>query len=95
MILDPVLDLFRGKAVTIPPLDGAFRPNARLDDAPAVAELTEPDNLLISSDRLLASSMAYLATFERFPAIARSGFSVSPKRPCEIRPLFPAILIGI
>ncbi|WP_457152276.1 hypothetical protein [Mesorhizobium sp. P5_C1] len=56
MILDPVLDLFRGKAVTIPPLDGAFRPNTRLDDAPAVAELTEPDNLLISSDRLLASS---------------------------------------
>ncbi|RUW63149.1 hypothetical protein [Mesorhizobium sp. M7A.F.Ca.US.008.03.1.1] len=56
MILDPVLDLFRGKAVTIPPLDGAFRPNTRLDDAPAFAELTEPDNLLVSGDRLLASS---------------------------------------
>ena len=27
MILDPVLDLFRGRAVTIPPMDGAFRPN--------------------------------------------------------------------
>lgn len=56
MILDPVLDLFRGKAVTIPPLDGAFRPNTRLDDAPAFAELSEPDNLLVSGDRLLASS---------------------------------------
>ncbi|MER8372064.1 hypothetical protein [Mesorhizobium sp. M1406] len=56
MILDPVLDLFRGKAVTIPPLDGAFRPNTRLDDAPAFAELTEPDNLLVSGERLLASS---------------------------------------
>ncbi|TIM94339.1 MAG: hypothetical protein E5Y34_31190, partial [Mesorhizobium sp.] len=56
MILDPVLDLFRGKAVTIPPLDGAFRPNTRLDDAPAFAELTEPDNLLVTGDRLLASS---------------------------------------
>ncbi|MFD1986457.1 hypothetical protein ACFSOZ_28880 [Mesorhizobium newzealandense] len=56
MILDPVLDLFRGKAVTIPPLDGTFRPNTRLDDAPAFTELTEPDNLLISSDRLLSSS---------------------------------------
>jgi len=56
MILDPVLDLFRGKAVTIPPLDGAFRPNTRLDDAPQFAELTEPDNLLVSGDRLLASS---------------------------------------
>ncbi|TJV01729.1 MAG: hypothetical protein E5Y12_20695 [Mesorhizobium sp.] len=56
MILDPILDMFRGKAVTIPPLDGAFRPNTRLDDAPAFAELTEPDNLLVSGDRLLVSS---------------------------------------
>ncbi|MBW8909836.1 MAG: hypothetical protein JF620_12600, partial [Mesorhizobium sp.] len=56
MILDPILDMFRGKAVTIPPLDGAFRPNTRLDDAPAFAALTEPDNLLIAGDRLLASS---------------------------------------
>ncbi|WP_095202042.1 hypothetical protein [Mesorhizobium carmichaelinearum] len=56
MILDPILDMFRGKAVTIPPLDGAFRPNTRLDDAPVFAELTEPDNLLTSGDRVLASS---------------------------------------
>ncbi|UCI28858.1 hypothetical protein [Mesorhizobium sp. B2-8-5] len=56
MILDPILDVFRGKAVTIPPLDGAFRPNTRLDDAPAFAELTEPDNLLVADERLLASS---------------------------------------
>jgi len=56
MILDPILDIFRGKAVTIPPLDGAFRPNTLLDDAPAFAELTEPDNLIVSGDRLLASS---------------------------------------
>ncbi|MFC3324192.1 hypothetical protein [Mesorhizobium cantuariense] len=56
MILDPVLDLFRGKAVTIPPLDGAFRPNTRLDDAPALTSLAEPDNLLVADGRLLASS---------------------------------------
>ncbi|GLQ78749.1 hypothetical protein GCM10007881_22650 [Mesorhizobium huakuii] len=56
MILDPILDMFRGKAVTIPPLDGAFRPNTRLDEAPAFAELSEPDNLLVSGGRLLASS---------------------------------------
>ncbi|MBN9217001.1 MAG: hypothetical protein J0I79_03515 [Mesorhizobium sp.] len=55
MILDPILDVFRGKAVTIPPLDGAFRPNTRLDDASAFAELTEPDNLLVADGRLLAS----------------------------------------
>ncbi len=34
VILDPILDLFRGEAVTIPPMDGAFRPNTRLDEAP-------------------------------------------------------------
>ena len=56
MILDPILDVFRGKAVTIPPLDGAFRPNTRLDDAPAFAELAEPDNLLTAEGRLLVSS---------------------------------------
>ncbi|TPL54544.1 hypothetical protein [Mesorhizobium sp. B2-4-6] len=56
MILDPILDVFRGKAVTIPPLDGAFRPNTRLDDAPAFAGLIEPDNLVIADERLLASS---------------------------------------
>jgi hypothetical protein len=56
VILDPILDIFRGKAVTIPPLDGAFRPNTRLDDAPAFAELVDPDNLLAADDRLLASS---------------------------------------
>ncbi|TGQ69828.1 hypothetical protein EN829_013360 [Mesorhizobium sp. M00.F.Ca.ET.186.01.1.1] len=56
MILDPILDVFRGKAVTIPPLDGAFRPNTRLDDAPAFAGLTEPDNLVADGNRLLASS---------------------------------------
>jgi hypothetical protein len=48
--------MFRGKAVTIPPLDGAFRPNTRLDDAPAFAGLTEPDNLVASGGGLLASS---------------------------------------
>ncbi|RWA87050.1 hypothetical protein [Mesorhizobium sp.] len=56
MILDRVLDVFRGKAVTIPPLDGAFRPNTKLDDEPVFATLSEPDNLLVDGERLLASS---------------------------------------
>lgn len=56
MILDPVLDLFRGKAITVPPLDGAFRPNGLLDEAPMLAELPEPDALASHGDRLLASS---------------------------------------
>lgn len=56
MILDPILDIFRGKAVTIPPLDGAFRPNTRLDDAPCFARLAEADNLVAHGGGVLASS---------------------------------------
>jgi hypothetical protein len=56
MILDPVLDLFRGKAITIPPLDGALRPNTALDDAPVVAALPAPDNLALLDGRPVCSS---------------------------------------
>lgn len=56
MILDPVLDLFRGKSVTIPPMDGAFRPNRMLDEAPVLAELSEPDAVVSTGKALLASS---------------------------------------
>ncbi|HCL3953208.1 TPA: hypothetical protein N2C02_003546 [Pseudomonas aeruginosa] len=56
MILDPILDLFRSKAVTIPPLDGAFRPNTALDDAPLLARLADADNLVVRGGELLASS---------------------------------------
>jgi hypothetical protein len=56
MILDPILDLLRGKAVTIPPLDGAFRPNTALDDAPVFARMPGPDNLVLWQGQVLASS---------------------------------------
>lgn len=56
MILDPILDIFRGKAVTIPPMDGAFRPNTVLDEAHVFTRLAGADNLLFMGDRLLASS---------------------------------------
>jgi len=56
MIFDPILDIFRGKAVTIPPLDGAFRPNTALDDAPVFARLPAPDNLVVWQGRVVASS---------------------------------------
>lgn len=56
MILDPILDIFRGKAVTIPPMDGAFRPNNRLDEAALLAALSAPDNLASDGGRLLATS---------------------------------------
>ncbi len=56
MILGPVLDLFRGKAVTIPPLDGALRPNTLLDQAELLREAEAPDNLVAASGKLLYSS---------------------------------------
>ena len=56
MILDPILYLFRSKAVTIPPMDGAFRPNTALDDADAVLEMEAPDNLAFDGTHLLFSS---------------------------------------
>lgn len=56
MILDPVLDLFRGKAVTIPPMDGALRPDAALDEAPVLAACRAPDNLCFDGARTLFSS---------------------------------------
>lgn len=46
-LLDPVLDLFRGKAVTIPPMDGALKPNTALDDGEVVTAALAPDNLAV------------------------------------------------
>jgi hypothetical protein len=56
VILDPILDIFRGQAITIPPLDGAFRADTSLDDAPVFAELPDADNLCRAGEQLLASS---------------------------------------
>ncbi|MDQ0322946.1 hypothetical protein QO002_005152 [Pararhizobium capsulatum DSM 1112] len=56
MIFDPILDIFRGKAVTIPPLDGAFRPNTRLDEAAVWTALSEIDNLAVRDGKVLATS---------------------------------------
>lgn len=60
MILDPILDLFRGHAITIPPPDGAFHPNTALDDAQIFSELPDADNLCRAGERVLASSGARL-----------------------------------
>jgi hypothetical protein len=56
MIFDPILDLFRGKAVTIPPMDGAFRPNTALDEAAVALAVEAPDNLASDGGELLFSS---------------------------------------
>lgn len=56
MILDPILDRFRGQAITIPPMDGAFRPDRRLDEAEVLASLPQPDVVASSYERLLVTS---------------------------------------
>jgi hypothetical protein len=61
-MLARLLDPFRGQAITTPPLDGALKPNNALDEAPVFAPLATPDNLVVSRDRLLASSGAQILT---------------------------------
>lgn len=55
-LLDTVLDLFRGRAVTIPPLDGALKPNTLLEDAEVIAAADAPDNLAIHEGRVVYTS---------------------------------------
>ena len=52
-------DQFRGSgdaAVTIPSMDGAFRPNVGLETATSILELSAPDNLTYDGRRVLLSS---------------------------------------
>ena len=56
MIFDPLLDLFRGKALTIPPMDGALQPNTALEEAEAVVRIAAPDNLCSDGSRVFFSS---------------------------------------
>jgi len=56
MIFDPILDIFRGKAVTIPPMDGALKPNNALDEADVLFEADAPDNLCGNGDYLFFST---------------------------------------
>ena len=51
-----LLDPFRGKAVTLPPMDGALRPNNRLDEAAAALVVDAPDNLVLANGRVLFST---------------------------------------
>jgi hypothetical protein len=52
-LLDPLLDLFRGRAVTIPPLDGPLKPNTQLEDAEVMVKAEAPDNLVAHKGRVI------------------------------------------
>lgn len=56
--IDRLLDPFRGKAITIPPYDGAYKPNTALDDAPVLLSHKAPDNLVLWSGTPVFSSGA-------------------------------------
>ncbi len=58
MRFEAVLDYLRGQAVTIPPMDGAFRPNTALDEAEVALEVQAPDNLIFDGRRVLFTSGA-------------------------------------
>ncbi len=52
-LLTRTLDRFIGRAasaVTVPPLDGAFRPNRALEEATVLADVAAPDNLAGNGD---------------------------------------------
>jgi hypothetical protein len=58
--------LGRGEAaVTVPPLDGAFRPNRRLDEATSRALLEGVDCLAVDGDTLMASAQDAVFTLGR------------------------------
>ena len=55
-IYDRLLDLFRPKAITIPPMDGHLLPNNLLEEAPVAVEVHQPDNAINCNGELLFSS---------------------------------------
>jgi hypothetical protein len=61
------VDVFLGRgeaAITVPPLDGALRPNHRLDDAPLRIACAQPDCLAVSEGRIVVSSGRHLQRIE-------------------------------
>jgi hypothetical protein len=71
--LSRAFDRFRGggeAAVTIPSMDGAFRPNERLEQAPTLLDIDSPDNLAANGSRILFSSDAKLLALQLGQAVA-------------------------
>lgn len=56
MIFDSLLDVFRGKAITIPPLDGPLKANTALEEAEVALTAAAPDNLCSYRGGLICST---------------------------------------
>lgn len=60
-------DRFRGAgeaAITLPPMDGAIRPNQALETASLVLDIEQPDNLVFDGARVLFSSGGRVFAFD-------------------------------
>jgi hypothetical protein len=74
--------LGRGEAsITMPPMDGAFRPNDLLDSAPPVVAMPEPDCLAVTSRGIVVSAGRSLFNVDRPDGTPVASFD------CEISAL--------
>lgn len=61
------IDAFRGRgafAATVPPMDGALRPNTRLEEAEVVHRVTAPDNLVLFKGQVLFTTGASIMVLD-------------------------------
>ena len=68
-------DAWRGAgpySVTVPPMDGALRPNQVIEESPVLLETAAPDNLVADGARLLFSSGATVRTLKIDGSSARA-----------------------
>jgi hypothetical protein len=66
-LLKNAVDAWRGSgsySVTVPPMDGALRPNQAIEEAPAILASDAPDNLASDGVRLLFSTEGSLCTLQ-------------------------------
>jgi hypothetical protein len=69
------IDVFLGRgeaAITVPPLDGALRPNRRLDDVGVRIACKRPDCLAVSNGRILVSSGSRLQRIDSDQLVAEA-----------------------
>ncbi len=69
------LDRFRGAgdaAITLPPMDGAIRPNQAIEMAEVVLEIDRPDNLAFDGRRVIFSSGAAVLVLDPAQAVAEA-----------------------
>src|SRR5437868_1002551 len=76
-LLDPLLDLFRGRAVTIPPLDGALKPNTLLEDAEIIAKAEAPDNLVAHKGRVVFTTGQEVCAIENGKAVGKAPADIT------------------